>query len=83
MKRLFFHLKICLISRSKPNKISLIPVSFLIKNSSLKILFQVFFFFTDFISVDIALESPCVLSALIGPGGLIWHLITTLLFILL
>lgn len=35
---------------------------------------------TGFISVDKALQSPHVLSCLIGPHGLILHLITQLVF---
>lgn len=35
---------------------------------------------TGFISVDKALQNTLVLSCLIGPRGLIWHLITKLVF---
>lgn len=38
---------------------------------------------TGFLSVDKALQSPHVLSCLIGPRGLIYHLITKLVFMLL
>lgn len=83
---LFFHQKICLISCSS-NKISLIQLSPLIRTCSLLLHvwsrtdpFPSRFTVSDLISIDIAILKPSVLHALIGPGGIMRHLISVLLF---
>ena len=94
----FFLLKVCLIFTHMPNKVSLILLSPLISIHALMPPHPSFSFLSliqtcscatclspcgGLISVDKALQSPHVLSCLIGPRRLIQHLITRLVSMLL